>query len=148
MESIHSCQASSRNSRRNRRRLKTTSENNPSGIPQRNKRGETLARETGHKRTRIARAQAVPNKANFASPNNASEKFCFADVLWQPSVLQTPWLPTVLTRALVGGYTEWIIRLSWSSRKHRQSDQPTLCITGIRKTMFPKIAGTDILINL
>jgi hypothetical protein len=32
--------------------------------------------------TGIARAQAMPNKTNFASPTNASEKFCFADVLW------------------------------------------------------------------
>jgi len=32
--------------------------------------------------TGIARAQAMPNKRNFASPTNASEKFCFVDVLW------------------------------------------------------------------
>jgi hypothetical protein len=57
--------------------LKTTSENNPSGIPQRNKSGKILARETGHKRTRTARAQATANKTNFASSTNASEKFFF-----------------------------------------------------------------------
>jgi hypothetical protein len=61
--------------------LKTTSENNPSGIPERNKSGKILASETGHKRTRIARAQAMPNKRNFASSTNSSEKF-FSSADW------------------------------------------------------------------
>jgi len=74
---FRSCQASSRTSRHDRHRLKTTSENNPSDIPQRNNSGKILASETGHKRTRIPRAQAMPNKTNFASSTTASEKFFF-----------------------------------------------------------------------
>ena len=76
-QSIHCCQASSRNSRHDRHRLKTTSENNPSDIPQRNNSGKILASETGHKRTRIARAQVMPSKTNFASSTTASKKFFF-----------------------------------------------------------------------
>src|SRR5262249_62268633 len=56
-------------------------------------------------------------------------------------MLQTPWLPTVLPRDLVGGYTEWIIRLSWSSCEHRQSDQPTLCITECERRSSPEWRG-------
>jgi hypothetical protein len=57
--------------------MKTTSEYNPSGTPQRNKSGKILPSEIGHKRIRIARAQAMPTKTNFASSTNASEKFFF-----------------------------------------------------------------------
>ena len=45
-----------------------------------------------------------------------------------------------------GGYTESGLRLSWSSREHRQSHHPTPYY-GMRKAKFRRIARTGILMN-
>ena len=117
------------------------SENNPSGIPQRHNSGKTLASDTGHKRTRIARAQAMPNRTNFASRNNASQKV----VLCRYSLTTIGAADTVganrVAQGFSRGYTEWIFRLSWSSRTSTiRSSQPVT--TECEKQSSPEWRGT------